>query len=137
MPNLHDERDPLAEITTEYNSEISFYHNGKWKHDKKNRSFISCDTETYTPEGKERQNVMLFGFGTGDPLDRVSGRNVNSMQMLHMIRRVALKNPHAIFFGFGFDFDVNFIVKDLPLNIVVLILKKQIGVWWNALDSNF
>lgn len=74
------------------------------------RPFISCDTETWTPPGQHQQQVMLFGFSTGE---MITGENVTGKAMLNLIRKVARKYPNAILFGFGFDFDVNFLLRGM------------------------
>lgn len=109
-----------------------FYHNERWQHERKNRQFISCDTETYTPAGEEKQKVMLFGFGTATKEHYIKGADIQSLEMLNMIREVSLKYRGAIFFGFGFDFDVNFIMKDLPDVLVLKVLKHKIPSWYRG-----
>jgi len=77
---------------------------------------------------------MLFGFSTGD---KITGYNVKSFQMLKLIEKVARANPKAIFFGFGFNFDVNFIFKDLPKHIAVRILKEKLPTHYGKYRFEF
>lgn len=92
------------------------------------REFIAWDMEgiTYVPDTP--QSPVLFGASTGDT---VRSTNLSTREMLSCILRVERDNPSAYHVGYGFTYDVNQILCDLP-GTALRILKDTNNVTWNG-----
>jgi hypothetical protein len=93
-----------------------------------NREFIAWDMEgiTYVPDTP--QAPVLFGSSTGDT---VKSSNLSTREMLSCLLRVERGNPSAYHVGYGFTYDVNQILCDLPWT-ALRILKDTNNVTWNG-----
>ena len=135
-----DRLDKFAAVQAMETKRKEPYHNGKPQNDAKNRRFISCDMETYTPETDSvspvPQCVMLFGFSCCEN-HYITGPDLTSKEFLTLIQEVAEQHAQAIFFGFGFKFDTNFLLKDLPKKVIVKIFKHDGGVSYQGIRYEF
>lgn len=103
------------------------------------REFIGWDSEGYdyfivAPNGEIEvgsQRTMLFGcYGNGS-FRYVSGIELTTKQMLDLVLEVEADNPDAFHVGFGFEYDINQMLRDLPWRMLA-VLKITGKVRWNG-----
>jgi hypothetical protein len=92
------------------------------------REFISWDMEgiTYVPDTP--QSPVLFGASTGDT---VKSSCLSTREMFSCLLRVERCNPSAYHVGYGFTYDVNQMLCDLP-GTALRILKDTNNVTWDG-----
>jgi len=87
---------------------------------RKTRQFISWDGEGINYHGKGNpQSYVLFGASTGDYLLSKKGDELGTEQIFELMLRVATENKPAIHVGFGFNYDVNMILRDVDHEILI------------------
>jgi hypothetical protein len=72
-------------------------------------------------EGKPQHPVM-FGCSS-EPENVLISRRLGTMTMLDYIVAVGKRNPYAIHVGYGFRYDANMIIQDLPAEQIVELYK--------------
>ena len=125
--------------------ETTFYHNGT-----RNSPDYNRDGSRKAPPIEERdviawdmEGMNLGGdgnpqhpvvFGCSNEPDRVLvSRKLSTVEMLECIVDVGRRNPFAIHVGYGFRYDANMILQDLPENIIARLWHKgeaRIGRWY-------
>jgi len=87
---------------------------------RKTRQFISWDGEGINYKGKGNpQSYVLFGASTGDYLLSNKGDELGTKQIFELMLRVAKENKPAIHVGFGFNYDVNMMLRDVDHEILI------------------
>lgn len=74
------------------------------------REFIAWDGEG--AQNGDRQEYVLFGCSTGE---YVQNPRLTTEQLLAFIISVGKRRPNAYHVGFAFDYDVNMIIRNLPV----------------------
>lgn len=86
------------------------------------KSFIAWDGE-----GVIDGDFSLFGASTGE---RIKYQNLSTFDCLNLIIQVGSRHQ-GIHVGFSFGYDVNQILKDLPVRALYLLREKG-KCWWNG-----
>lgn len=123
----------------------TFYHNGTRKLPNRNkdgsvkappteeRDVIAWDMEgmNLSGDGKPQHPVI---FGCSSEIDNVLvDKRLTGLAMLEYIIDVGSRNPFAIHVGYGFRYDGNMILQDLPEKIIVRLWQRgeaRIGRWY-------
>jgi hypothetical protein len=82
-----------------------------WEDNRQAKPFIGWDTEGYDDEYGQH-HCMLLGSSHSTPL---TGPSLSTDECLDYIVDVAKDNPDGIHIAYAFDYDVNMIIRDLPL----------------------
>lgn len=90
--------------------------------------FIAWDGEGITPEGKYRQNFVLFGNSKGF---RVLSQRLTTDECLALIIDTERAYPTAIHVGFAFGYDTEMILADLSIRHLH-VLKRRGHVRWKG-----
>lgn len=130
---------------------ITFYHNGhrsdpeyypnqgrKKPPPMIDRKVIAWDMEGMNLSGDGRpQHSVIFGCSE-EPDSPLVDSNLGTLEMLRYIVDVGERNPHAIHVGFGFRYDANMLIKDLPERVIVRLWRRghvrfqtRDGLTWN------
>lgn len=91
------------------------------------KPFIAWDGEGVKAEGGYHP-YSLFGASTGE---RIKYVDLSTNDCLNLIIEVERKHPTSIHVSFSFGYDVNMIIKDLPLGHLI-VLKKLGHCRWNG-----
>lgn len=84
-------------------------------YDNSTRQFIAWDGEgARDKDNPNRQSYVLFGNSSGS---HVRSSELSTDELLSFIIEEGKKNPGAWHVGFAFDYDVNMILRDLPVNM--------------------
>jgi len=129
-----------AEIVPESEA-VPFYHNGnksapdryssgrKRVPDMLDRTVIAWDMEGMNLSGDGRpQHAVIFGC-SAEPDKALIDSDLGTVEMLRHIIAVAERHPYAIHVGYGFRYDANMIIKNLP--------EKMIARLWRAGNCRF
>lgn len=122
-----------------------FYHNGSTVGPGRNRDgskkappieerdVIAWDMEGMSLSGQAKpQHPVLFGCSTEVETPLVD-RKLSSLEMLEYILDVGKKNPFAIHVGYGFRYDANMLLQDMPEKYIVRLWKMgeaRFGRWY-------
>ena len=122
-----------------------FYHNGTRKMPNRNRDgsvkappieerdVIAWDMEGMSLSGKSKpQHPVIFGCSSEPDRVRVS-RKLTSIEMLEYIVDVGRRNPFAIHVGYGFRYDANMLLQDMPEKYITRLWKMgeaRFGRWY-------
>jgi hypothetical protein len=89
------------------------------------RKVIAWDMEGMNLSGDDRpQHPVVFGCSA--EVDNVMvGRRLTTEMMLDYIVAVGKRNPYAIHVGYGFRYDANMIIQDLPAEQIVKLYKDS------------
>lgn len=125
--------------------EATFYHNGTRKLPNRNkdgsvkappiedRDVIAWDMEGMSLSGQNRaQHPVIFGCSM-EPEKVLISRKLTTIEMLEYIVDVGKRNPFAIHVGYGFRYDANMILQNLPENLIVRLWKNgeaRFGRWY-------
>src|SRR5215472_10530948 len=90
------------------------------------RPFVAWDSEAVKPDDPDDEIHPMCLFGSSDKW-RIKGYDLGTLNCLSLIMDTELANPDAIHFGFAFDYDVNMIMKDLPLYTIYNIQRSGKG----------
>lgn len=106
--------------------ETTFYHNGTRNSPNHNRDgsrkappveergVIAWDMEGMNLGGEEKpQHPVVFG-NSAEPASVLVSRRLSTVQMLEYIVDVGQRYPFAIHVGYGFRYDANMLLQDLP-----------------------
>lgn len=112
------------------------YHNGNTKNPERDssgrkrapaiedRDVIAWDMEGMNLSGDDRpQHPVLFGC-SADVSNPLVAERVSTMRMLNYIVEVGKEHPHAIHVGYGFRYDANMIIQDLPEHMIIRLYKE-------------
>jgi hypothetical protein len=106
-----------------------FYHTGHGSRTRKGkgiaqetRQFIAWDGEGCTPEKGKPQRYVLFGASTGE---YITGEKLDSNECLEFLIEMGREYRDAWHVGFGFDYDVNMILRSLPRNKFEQLRKSE------------
>jgi DNA polymerase family B len=100
------------------------------------RPFVAWDGEAVgNEEDKESKDhpYSLFGSSLGW---RIRGYNLTTMDCLSLLLDTESSTPEAIHFGFAFGYDVNMVLRNLPIP-ALQVLRKFNRVRWNGLDIEY
>ena len=98
-------------------------HTGNGRASKpENKEFICWDGEGITFPDNSQQSYVLFGNSKGY---RVSSNDLGTKECLELMMRVEQDFPNAIHCGFAFTYDMEMILRDLPMHKMREI--KQFG----------
>lgn len=91
------------------------------------RPFLALDGEGVTKPGNLRQSYVLFGASDGGSVsDEIrSDDELSTDQILAFLINLERNHPSHIKIAYGFNYDVNMIVKDIPPNRHVRLLDGQ------------
>ncbi len=79
-----------------------------------NRRIIAWDGEGMKLSGDDKpQHYVLFGC-SAEPQFGLVSRDLNTMQLLEYIVAVGGRYPNAVHVGYGFRYDANMIIRNLP-----------------------
>lgn len=99
------------------------------------KPFIAWDGEGIDddPSRPSVQNYVLFGCSvpneSGEPKYVLRAHALSTVECLDLILQVEEENPDAIHVGFGFDYDVNQILKDLNHQQLITLRKTGFIRW--------
>jgi hypothetical protein len=106
----------------------SSYRNGHKLPAPEDRKFICWDGEGMNLDGDGLpQHYVLFGCQL--PGKYITGRDLQTQELLDLVLDVAEENPYAFHVGFAFGYDSNQIVKSLPKSKLEK-LRKHGYVWF-------
>lgn len=89
------------------------------------REVIAWDMEGMSLSGMESpQHAVLFGCSRY-PEEALKGRDLGSLEMLQHVLDVAERHPTAIHVGYGFRYDANMLIKDLPTPLIMELWKDN------------
>lgn len=91
---------------------------------------MGWDGEGITYPGDTQQSYVLFG-ASSDPRHRRIGRSLSTVSCLDLLLEVESELPTAIHMGFGFGYDVNMILRDVPYGSLERLYKSH-HVTWNG-----
>jgi hypothetical protein len=94
------------------------------------RPFIAIDGEGITMNGDHK--LVILAASDGAELITDSDQGLTTIQCLEWLMDVKRANPQGIFIGFGFGYDANMILKDIPqelLEMLHLSGSVQAGQW--------
>jgi hypothetical protein len=117
---------------TDVTGPVTFYHNGnrtsnkyhkgtghKKAPDVIDRRVIAWDMEGMNLSGVGKpQHAVIFG-NSAEPEKALMESNLTSMEMLMYIADVGERYPHSIHVGFGFRYDANMLIKNLPERMII------------------
>lgn len=87
------------------------------------RKVIAWDMEGISLSGVENpQHAVLFG-SSEEVESPLVGRSLSCWDMLNLIVDTAEKHPHAIHVGYGFKYDANMLIYDLPERLIIKLWK--------------
>lgn len=89
------------------------------------RAVIAWDMEGMSLSGMDMpQHAVLFGC-SAEPEKVLWGSDLQSLPMLDYILDVSKRNPGAIHVGYGFRYDANMLIKDLPEPLIIELWKTN------------
>lgn len=94
------------------------------------RPFVGWDGEGITFPGDIAQSYVLFG-ASSSPEHRIISQSLSTVECLELLLSVEREIPDALHVGFGFGYDVNMILRDVPYDM----LERLYGtghVTWNG-----
>lgn len=97
-----------------------------------NRRFISLDGESVN-HGLDHHAYVLLAASTGD---FTTGYDMGTKQCFDFLLNVSTKNVGAIFVAYAFNYDVNMMLKDVPLRTLER-LKSGKWVQWSRYKFRF
>lgn len=98
-----------------------------------NREFIAWDGEGITFPDETQQAYVLFGNSKGY---RVQSSNLGTIECLELMLQTERDYPLAIHVGFAFTYDMEMILKDVPIGFM-RDLKKYGYVKWKGYRIEF
>jgi len=98
-----------------------------------NREFVAWDGEGITFPNNSQQNYVLYGNSKGYSL---SSENLGTIECLELMMQTERDFPYAIHVGFAFSYDVEMILKDVPLH-KMRELKKFGFIRWEGYRIEF
>lgn len=102
------------------------YHKGHTSRNAAHLEFIAWDGEGITPDGQRKQNYVLFGNSRGYSRQSYS---LTSDECLQLIIDTEMAHPNAIHFGFGFSYDAEMILRDVPIKQMTILKQKGAVIW--------
>lgn len=90
------------------------------------KPFVMWDTEGTNDDA----TPFLFGSSDGD---RIAHPALGSKEMLDLILAAEFRDPDVIHFGYGFDYDVNMILREMP-HKSLFCLKQNGKVKWDGYE---
>lgn len=122
-----------------------FYHNGTRNLPNRNRdgsvkappieerTVIAWDMEGMSLSGQSKpQHPVIFGCSE-EPEKVLVSQRLSSLEMLEYIVSVGSRNPFAIHVGYGFRYDANMILQDMPEKYITRLWKMgeaRFGRWY-------
>lgn len=92
-----------------------------------NRPFVMWDGEGINFDGMGKaQNYVLFGCSTGE---YIQDKNLATIRCFELMLECGMKYPNAIHVGFSFKYDVEMILRDLPIPHWRRLRKKNSVHW--------
>lgn len=91
-----------------------------------NRQFIAVDGEGVNHDVDSAQSYVLLGTSSGES---VSSRDLSTIECLEFLMHVRDRHPHALFVAFAFNYDVNMILKDVPIHLLHRMRKAKPTKW--------
>lgn len=104
------------------------YHKGTTVRNARTMQFVAWDGEGITYEGDSKQSFVLFGNSLGY---RVQGVSLTTDECLEVMLKSEIDHPYAIHVGFAFSYDVEMILRDLPMRHLH-VLRKRGAVKWHG-----
>jgi len=103
-------------------------------------NFIAWDGEgrntgVMIDEGTTEHVYTLLANSVGDNIYNENGLSSNAC--LELICNCALKNKKAIHVIYGASYDMNMIMRDIPLNILQTIASGSKSVWWKQYSLTY
>lgn len=92
------------------------------------RPFVGWDGEGVTFPTDNAQSYVLFGASSSNSHRRIS-RSLPTTECLDLLLEVEKEIPEAIHVGFGFGYDVNMILRDVPYDLLVRLYKSGHVSW--------
>jgi hypothetical protein len=86
------------------------YYEDRWKNARDERYFVALDGEGI--ETERGQLYALLAASDGSQLLNTEG--LRTLDMLAWLVELRREHPHAIFVSYGFGYDVNMILRDMP-----------------------
>lgn len=99
----------------------------------RSRQFIAIDGEGVNHDAVSAQSYVLLGASSGES---VSAYDLSSIECLHFLMHVRLRHPHALFVAFAFNYDVNMILKDVPVHLLHAARKAK-PIKWGGYRINY
>lgn len=94
------------------------------------RPFLALDGEGITPRKSLRQSYVLLGASDGGSVsEEISSKQLSSAECLQFIIDLEKKYPSHIKVGFGISYDVNMIVRDIPVHLLERLLEGKWTSW--------
>ena len=93
-----------------------------------NKEFVAWDGEGITPSGERQQNYVLFGNSKGF---EAAGYSLDTKECFRVMLDTERAYPNAIHVGFAFSYDVEMILKDIPVPFM-RTLKNNGYVYWEG-----
>jgi hypothetical protein len=99
------------------------------------KPFVAWDGEAVAneEEGNLDHPYSLFGSSRGW---RIRSYNLTTMDCLSLLLETEMECPEAIHFGFAFGYDVNMVIRNLPIP-ALQVLRKFSRVRWNGFDIEY
>jgi hypothetical protein len=99
------------------------------------RPFVAWDGEAVANEETDNLDhpYSLFGSSRGW---RIRSYNLTTMDCLSLLLETETECPEAIHFGFAFGYDVNMVLRNLPVP-ALQVLRKFNRVRWNGFDIEY
>lgn len=98
-----------------------------------NREFVAWDGEGITFPDHTQQSYVLFGNSKGY---QIHSSSLSTKECLDLMLQTERDFPLAIHFGFAFSYDVEMILKDVPISYM-RSLKKMGRIRWQGYEIEF
>lgn len=92
------------------------------------RPFVFVDGEGVNHGMDAKQSYVLFGASTGE---RLYGYDLSTQQLFTFMIDLKRKHPDALFVGFALNYDVNMMLRDIPVNRLERLRKGKRVRWRN------
>lgn len=93
------------------------------------RRFVGWDGEGITYVEGTAQSYVLFGNSEGFSVQAAEGEALTTEQCLSLMVQAELDDPTVYHVGFGFTYDVNMILKDIPRFRLQRLRKEGVIRW--------
>lgn len=119
---------------TDSDESLSTVHTGSGRRRiPENKEFIAWDGEGITFPENMQQSYVLFGNSKGY---EQRSSSLGTIECLDLMLQTERDFPHAIHVGFAFSYDVEMILKDVPIGYI-RDLKKKGRIRWQGYDIEF
>lgn len=120
-------------IVTDSDETLLTYRGNGSARKQENREFVAWDGEGITFPDQTQQSYVLFGNSKGF---RIESSELSTEECLQLMLQTEREFPLAIHVGFAFTYDVEMILKDVPMGYM-RDLKKHGYTWWRGYRIEF